>query len=99
MRNLITFDEYLIIESVITEDDTLYSDGNTDAVKGTGYADADKANQTVRIIDKLKKTDHRHAMAIATTMSNRAKYHKHRTSDMEKAAKIFDEWIDKNRKT
>ena len=81
------------------ESKTLFSPGEDDAVKGTGYKDAEAANKTITIINKLKKTDHNHAMAIATTMENRAKTHKHRTPDMEAAAKIFREWIDKNRKT
>lgn len=81
------------------ESKTLFSPGEDDAVQGTGYKDAEAANKTIDIINKLKKTDHNHAMAIATTMENRAKSHKHRTPDMEAAAKIFREWIDKNRKT
>jgi hypothetical protein len=38
-------------------------------------------------------------MAIATTMENRAKTHKYSTPDMKAAAKIFREWIDKNKKS
>ena len=81
------------------ESKTLFSPGKDDAVQGTGYADAEAANKTITIINKLKKTDHGHAMAIATTMENRAKTHKYSTPDMKAAAKIFREWIDKNRKT
>jgi hypothetical protein len=78
---------------------TLFHPGNSDAIKGTGYKDEKAANDTIKIIDKLKKTDHRHAMAIATTMMNRAKTHKYSTPDMKKAADIFDKWIQGNRKT
>ena len=81
------------------ESKTLFSPGKDDAVQGTGYKDADAANKTIAIINKLNKTDHGHAMAIATTMENRAKTHKFSTPDMKAAAKIFREWIDKNRKT
>jgi hypothetical protein len=77
---------------------TLFHPGSGDAVQGTGYADKAAADRTIKIIDKLKKTDHRHAMSIATTMENRAKTHKHQTPDMKEAAKIFRAWIDKNKK-
>jgi len=78
---------------------TLFHPGEGDAVQGTGYKDEKAANDTIKIIDKLKKTDHRHAMSIATTMMNRAKTHKYPTPDMKKAADIFAKWIDDNRKT
>lgn len=81
------------------ESKTLFHAGDDEKVEGTGYADAEAANKTITIIDKLKKTDHNHAMAIATTMENRAKTHKYSTPDMKAAAKIFREWIDKNKKS
>ena len=86
-------------ESLDEDSDTLFAPGDEDAIKGTGYKDEKSAKETIIIIDKLKKTDHKHAMAIATTMSNRAKYHQHQTTDMKKAAKLFDEWIDNNKKS
>ena len=94
MKNLQTFKEFLFEEK-----STLFSKGTDDAIKGTGYKDEKAAKETIKIIDKLKNTDHRHAMAIATTMMNRAKHHEHSTPEMEKAAKLFDEWIEKNRKS
>lgn len=81
------------------ESKTLFHPGEGDKVEGTGYADAAAANKTIAIIDKLKKEDHNHAMAIATTMENRAKTHKFSTPEMKEAAKIFREWIDKNKKS
>ena len=81
------------------ESKTLFHPGEGDKVEGTGYADAEAANKTITIIDKLKKKDHNHAMAIATTMENRAKNHKFTNSDMQEAAKIFRAWIENNRKT
>jgi hypothetical protein len=81
------------------ESKTLFHPGEGDKVEGTGYADAEAANKTIAIINKLKKTDHNHAMAIATTMENRAKTHKYSTPDMKEAARIFREWIDKNKKS
>jgi hypothetical protein len=81
------------------ESKTLFHAGDDEKVEGTGYKDAEAANKTIEIIDKLKKKDHGHAMAIATTMMNRAKTHKHSTPDMKKAADIFNKWIEQNRKT
>jgi hypothetical protein len=95
MNNFLKFDEFFVFEA----SKTLYSPGNKDAVKGTGYKDEEAANKTIDIIDKLKEKDFSHAMAIATTMENRAKNHPARTGDMMKAAKIFRDWIEKNRKT
>ena len=78
---------------------TLFSPGDKDAVKGTGYGSKQKALDTIKIINKLKQKDHGHAMAIATTMMNRAKHSSNQTQGMRDAVPIFKEWIDKNRKT
>jgi hypothetical protein len=78
---------------------TLFHAGDDEKVEGTGYKDEEAANRTIKIIDKLKKDDHRHAMSIATTMMNRAKTHKHSTPDMKKAVDIFAKWIEQNKKT
>ena len=87
-------------ESIDEEDGkTLFHPGEGDKVEGTGYKDKEAADRTIKIIDNLKKKDHRHAMSIATTMMNRAKTHKYPTSDMKRAADIFAEWIEQNRKT
>ena len=51
------------------------------------------------IIDKLKKKDFKHAMAIATTMENRANTHAHQTPEMRDAAKILRKWIDANKRS
>jgi hypothetical protein len=92
MKPLQSFAEF-VLES------ELFSDGDKDAVKGTGYGSKEKALATIKIIDKLKKKDHRHAMAIATTMMNRAKHSANQTAGMREAEPIFREWIEKNRKT
>ena len=81
------------------ESKTLFHAGDDEKVEGPGYKDAEAANRTIKIIDKLKKEDHNHAMAIATTMMNRAKTHKYPTPDMKKAVDIFAKWIEQNRKT
>jgi hypothetical protein len=78
----------------------LYSKGGRDAIKGTGYSDKEKAEFTVKELDKLMKQDERvWAMSIATTMESRAKKHPHQTQGMRDAMKIFREWIDKNKKS
>jgi Holliday junction resolvasome RuvABC endonuclease subunit len=77
----------------------LFHPGDKDAVKGTGYGSKEKALATIKIIDELDKKDHRHAMAIATTMMNRAKHSDNQTEGMREAIPIFKEWIEKNRTT
>jgi hypothetical protein len=77
----------------------LFHPGDKDAVKGTGYGSKEKALETIKIIDDLKKKDHKHAMAIATTMMNRAEYSANQTDGMKEAIPIFKEWIEKNRTT
>ena len=77
----------------------LFHAGDKDAIKGTGYGSKEKALATIKIIDELNKKDHRHAMAIATTMMNRAKHSDNQTEGMKAAIPIFKEWIEKNRTT
>ncbi len=91
--------EGINLDSIISEGDGLFNPGTKDAVKGTGYGSKEKALKTIDIIDKLKKTDHKHAMAIATTMMNRAEYSANQTEGMKQAIPIFKEWIEKNRKS
>ena len=95
MKKFLTFSEYTSME----EGKGLFNPGNKDAVKGTGYGTKEKAEKTIKIIDKLKKDDHRHAMAIATTMMNRAEYSANQTEDMKEAIPIFKKWIEDNRKS
>ena len=84
---------------LIDEGDGLFNPGTKDAVKGTGYGSKEKALKTIAIIDKLIKKDHKHAMAIATTMMNRAEYSANQTDGMKEAIPIFKKWIEDNRKT
>jgi len=94
------FDLDLIIsEDLIDEGDGLFNPGTKDAVKGTGYGSKEKAEKTVTIMNKLKKTDHKHAMAIATTMMNRAEHSANQTDGMKAAIPVFKKWIEDNRKT
>lgn len=74
----------------------LFSKGGKPSVKGTGYADKKKAEDTVKILDDLeKKGENKRAMSIATTMMNRAKYSANQTEGMKQAIPIFKEWIEK----
>ena len=99
MKNLKTFNEYLLETKEDPLEQGLYSKPGKGAVKGAGYKDAATAKKTVEIIDKLKKTDFKHAMSIATTMENRAKTHAHPTPEMGEAAKIIRKWIDANKRS
>lgn len=87
------------IKEDLNEGTGLFNPGTKDAVKGTGYGSKEKALKTIEIIDKLKEKDHKHAMAIATTMMNRAEYSANQTEGMREAIPIFKKWIEKNRKT
>jgi hypothetical protein len=78
----------------------LYSKGGRDAIKGTGYANKEKAEYTIKKLDELMDKGERvWAMSIATTMESRAKKHPNQTEDMREAMKIFRKWIDKNKKS
>lgn len=102
MKNHIPTFESFIFEG--KEDDPLevglYSKPGKQAIRGTGYANKEKAEFTVNKLDALeKKGEHKWAMSIATTMLNRAAKHEHQTPEMRDAMKIFKEWIEKNRTT
>lgn len=89
MKKLITYAEFL----------NEWAEAGPNAIKGVGYKDAETAKKTVEKIDKLKETDHGHAMSIATSMETKAKTHEHKTPEMAEAAKILRAWIDKNKKS
>jgi hypothetical protein len=91
--------DLILDENLIDEGDGLFNPGTKDAIKGTGYGNVEKAKKTIEIITKLDKTDHAHAMAIATTMMNRAKHSANQTEDMKKTIPIFQAWIEKYRTT
>lgn len=86
-------------EYKVEEGDGLFSPGDKNAVKGTGYGSKEKAEKTIQIIDKLKKSDHRHAMSIATTMMNRAEHSANQTEGMKAAIPVFKKWIEDNKKS
>lgn len=70
---------------------SLYSDDNPEeTLKGTGFKDANKAKQTLELV---KDRDSIYQFQVINTMYNRAKYHPHRTKEMESAMKIFKRWL------
>jgi len=98
MNTFLKFEDF--INESNPKDIGLFSKGGDDALKGTGYADREKAESTCKQLDDLeKKGEHKHAMSIATTMMNRAETHKNQTSGMRDAIKVFKSWIEKNRTT
>ena len=102
MKNLLTYDEFLLEKQKHHPGDPpeigLYSKGGKEALKGTGYANKEKAVSTCKQLDGFKKKgEDKWAMSIATTMESRAKKHQHQTDGMRDAIKVFREWIDKNK--
>ena len=76
---------------------TLYSDNNPNTtIKGFGYKDKKTAIATIKKVEKTKRGK-LYKWQVINTMYNRAKYHKHRTKDMEEAMKIFKKWLDNNK--
>lgn len=59
-------------------------------LKTLGYGTRKKAVNSVK---KLKKMDKAYQRQAATTMFYRAKYHAHRTSDMEAAMKVYKSFL------
>jgi hypothetical protein len=70
---------------------SLYEDKHqTTSLKGTGYANKEKALLTLKLI---KDFDIIYQKQVVLTMYNRAKYHKYQTDDMLKAMKIYKKWL------
>ncbi len=63
------------------------------STKGVGFANEQKAKDTIKIVSKFKKVKQ---MQIILTMYYRAYHHPHRTKDMEKAMKILKKWLINN---
>jgi hypothetical protein len=69
----------------------LYNDLHPDkSLKNTGFKDAKTAIKTIKLV---KKRSVKYQFDVINTMYNRAKYHPHRTTDMEKAMVIFKDWL------
>ena len=77
---------------------SLYSDNNPETtIHGYGYKDAKKARETIKLVEASKRDD-RYKFNVINTMYYRAKHHKYRTKEMEKAMSIFEKWLNKHRK-
>jgi len=67
---------------------SLYADYNPETTTPKlGFKNEEKAKYT---IDKIKDRDITYQKRVIVTMINRAKYHPHKTKDMDKAIKIFE---------
>jgi len=74
---------------------SLYEDYNPKTtIKNLGFKNKEKALYTINIIKNKNK---KYQKNVIITMYNRAKYHPHRTKDMEDAMKIFKLWIKSNK--
>lgn len=72
---------------------SLYSDYNPQCSKKTfGFKDKEKALDTLK---QLKTEPLKYQLQVITTMVGRAKYHPHKTSNMEKAIEVFEDWLQK----
>jgi len=70
---------------------SLYEDNHPEtSLKGTGYANKEKALYTLELI---KDFDLIYQKQIVLTMYNRAKFHKYQTEDMLKAMKVYKKWL------
>ena len=74
----------------------LYSSGKYTPKVSTGFANKEKAKQTLKNISRYNKT---YQKQVVITMYNRAKFHPHKTKKMLDAMKIYKTWMDKNIKT
>lgn len=75
----------------------LYADYHPEkSLKNTGFKDKETAIKTIELI---KKRSLKYQYDVINTMYNRAKFHPHRTENMEEAMKIFEKWLSKYKKT
>lgn len=74
---------------------TLYADYHPEtSVKGFGYVNKQKAEATLKNLKKMK-ANRAYTLQVVNTMYNRAKYHSHRTKEMEQAMKVYAEFLKK----
>jgi hypothetical protein len=70
---------------------SLYEDKHPKkSLKGTGYANKEKALYTLNLIQKY---DLNYQKQVIITMYNRAKYHRYQTQGMLDAMKIYKKWL------
>ena len=73
---------------------SLYEDKHPEtSLKGTGYANKEKALQTLELI---KDYDLIYQKQVVLTMYNRAKFHRYQTKNMLEAMKIYKKWLKAN---
>ena len=71
----------------------LYSDLHPEkSLQKTGFKDREKAINTIKLITKRSL---RYQFDVINTMYNRAKFHPHKTKQMEEAMDIFQKWLKK----
>jgi hypothetical protein len=70
---------------------SLYEDKHPKtSLKGTGYANKDKALKTLELIKNYSIT---YQKQVVLTMYNRAKFHKYQTTNMLEAMKVYKKWL------
>jgi len=70
---------------------SLYEDKHPKkSLKGTGYANKEKALKTLELIKDFNLT---YQKQVVITMYNRAKYHKYQTKNMIDAMKVYKKWL------
>lgn len=83
------------------QNNRLYTDDNPQTtIKGMGFADKEKAMQTISILENLEshaswnseKEKQIYIQQVLVTMYYRAKHHPHRTRKMEEAMQIFKDY-------
>ena len=71
---------------------SLYEDKHPKkSLKGTGYANKEKALKTLELIKDFNLT---YQKQVVITMYNRAKYHKYQTKNMIDAMKVYKKWLE-----
>ena len=71
---------------------SLYKDKHPKkSLKGTGYANKEKALKTLELIKDFNLT---YQKQVVITMYNRAKYHKYQTKNMIDAMKVYKKWLE-----
>jgi len=71
---------------------SLYEDKHPKkSLKGTGYANKEKALKTLELIKDFNLT---YQKQVVITMYNRAKYHKYQTKNMLDAMKVYKKWLE-----
>ena len=74
---------------------SLYADYHPQtSIKGFGYVNKKKAEETLKKLKKMK-ANRTYTLQVVNTMYNRAKYHPHRTKEMEQAMKVYQKFLKK----